>query len=188
MLSLHANTAGVRGRLATNSKYIGIYARYPYAGKMSHFPLTGSAGFDLYTENDGRQVHIKSFVPKCEIVDTLNGEIELSDGVMREYKINFPLHSDASELYVILDEDAEVKLPRKYRYETPIVYYGSSITQGGCASHPENSYQSIISRNLDCDYINLGFSGSAKGEAEMAGYISGLKMSMFVYDYALSSL
>ena len=63
------------------------------------------------------------------------------------------------------------------------MYYGSSITQGGCASRPGNSYESIVSRRLDADYINLGFSGNAKGEPEIAEYISKLDMSCFVYDY-----
>ena len=70
-----------------------------------------------------------------------------------------------------------------YRYACPVVYYGSSITQGGCASRPGNAYPAILSRMLDCDFVNLGFSGNAKGEAEMADYIAGLPMSVFVYDY-----
>ncbi|MBO4983237.1 MAG: hypothetical protein J6D23_04195, partial [Clostridia bacterium] len=65
----------------------------------------------------------------------------------------------------------------------PIVYYGHSITQGGCASRPGNSYPSIISRKLNMDFINLGFSGSARGEREMAEYIASLDMELFVYDY-----
>ena len=65
----------------------------------------------------------------------------------------------------------------------PVVYYGSSITQGGCASRPGMAYQNIISRWYNCDHINLGFSGNAKGEDAIAEYIAGLKMSVFVYDY-----
>ena len=70
-----------------------------------------------------------------------------------------------------------------YRIEKPVVYYGSSITQGGCASRPGSAYESILSRRFSCDHINLGFSGNAKGEKEMAEYISGLDMAVFVYDY-----
>jgi len=64
-----------------------------------------------------------------------------------------------------------------------VVAESSSITQGACASRPGNCYQNIITRRLDCDYINLGFSGSAKAEPEIAEYIAGLDMSLFVYDY-----
>ena len=64
-----------------------------------------------------------------------------------------------------------------------MVFYGSSITQGGCASRPGNSYESMVSAALQADHINLGFSGNAKAEEEMAQYIKSLDMSVFVYDY-----
>ena len=183
VLFLHSNTAGGRVRFATDSKYIAVYAKLPSVGRIPHFALSGSAGFDLYAEEDGEQKFIKSFIPDFEIKDTLEGEIELSRGEMREYTLNFPLYSDVSKLYIILEDSAEVRKCRSYKYEKPVVYYGSSITQGGCASRPGNSYQAVLSRRFDCNYINLGFSGNAKGEKEIAEYISGLDMSVFVYDY-----
>ena len=63
------------------------------------------------------------------------------------------------------------------------MYYGSSITQGGCASRPGMSYQAIVSRRFDYDYINLGFSGNAKAEDTIIDYIKNLDMSIFIYDY-----
>jgi hypothetical protein len=64
-----------------------------------------------------------------------------------------------------------------------MVSYGSSITQGGCASRPGNAYQAVISRRYDADFINLGFSGSAKGEEAMKNYLASLRMSCFLFDY-----
>ena len=64
-----------------------------------------------------------------------------------------------------------------------MVYYGSSITQGGCASRPGNIYQNILSRELNMDYFCMGFSGSAKVEKEIADYMAGLEMCAFVSDY-----
>lgn len=87
------------------------------------------------------------------------------------------------ELYIGLEETCKILPPTPYKISMPIVYYGSSITQGGCASRPGNSYQSFISRRLDCDFINLGFSGHAWAEDEIANYIKELPMSAFVYDY-----
>ena len=86
-------------------------------------------------------------------------------------------------MYIGLQEGATVCAPEPYAIETPIVYYGSSITQGACASRPGNAYESKISLRLNADYVNLGFSGNAKGEQEMIDYISSLAMSAFVYDY-----
>ncbi len=79
--------------------------------------------------------------------------------------------------------ESEVRAPSEYRLPLPFVTYGSSITQGGCASRPGNSNQGQLSRWLDSDYQNLGFSGSARGEPAMAEYIAGLDMSAFVLDY-----
>ncbi len=183
VFALHSNTAGGRVRFKTDSDYIAIVAKMPYVGKMPHFPLSGSAGFDLYTEIDGEEYYVKSLQPRWDVTNELKSEVTVPSPEMREYTINFPLYSDVSDLKIILSDKATVLAPRKYKIEKPVVYYGSSITQGGCASRPGNSYQAIISRDFDCDYVNLGFSGNAKGEKEMAEYIASLEMSAFVYDY-----
>lgn len=176
---LHANTAGGRVRFRTNSPYIAINTKMPFVGKMSHFALCGSSGFDLYVGG----VYKKSYVPPFDIVDGYEGTVELGSEEMREIEINFPLYSEVSELYIGLSESAEVLEPIPYRIEKPIVFYGSSITQGGCASRPGTCYQGFLSRWLDADYINLGFSGNARAEDEMTNYISGIDMSVFVCDY-----
>ena len=65
----------------------------------------------------------------------------------------------------------------------PFVTYGSSITQGGCASRSGNAYPSILSRRFSYDHINLGFSGSARAEDAIIEYLANLDMSFFIYDY-----
>lgn len=179
---LHANTAGGRVKFKTDSPYIAIHSKMPNVGKMPHFALTGSAGFDLYVGKESGK-YIGTFVPPFDINIGYEGVIRFESCEVREVTINFPLYSEVSELYVGLSEDASVFEAEEYRLKEPIVYYGSSITQGGCASRPGNSYESIISRRLNADYINLGFSGSARAEDEIAEYISELNMSVFVYDY-----
>ena len=176
---LHTHTAGGRVRFRTDSPYVAVHAKMPAVGKMPHFALTGSAGFDLYV---GRKYH-GTFVPPFGIQDGYESVVRFDNAEMRDITVNFPLYSEVAQLYIGLDKEATVSSPEPYKTEKPIVYYGSSITQGGCASRPGNSYESIISRRLDADYVNLGFSGSAKAEDEIAEYISGLSMSVFVYDY-----
>lgn len=78
---------------------------------------------------------------------------------------------------------SKIGKPTPYSIEKPIVFYGSSITQGGCASRPGNSYTHIICRWLDANMVNLGFSGNAKGEPEMAELISQIDMGALVMDY-----
>ena len=179
---LHTNTAGGRVRFKTNSPYIAIHVKMANIGKMPHFALTGSAGFDLYVK-DKKPSYIGSFIPPYDMTDGYESVIELGSRKNREIIINFPLYSDVCELYVGVSNKSTLEAPSSYKLEKPIVYYGSSITQGGCASRPGTSYQAFISHELDSDYINLGFSGNAKAENEIIEHVKGLDMSVFVYDY-----
>jgi len=181
---LYANTAGGRVRFVTDSSYVVISAEMDRICKMSHFPLTGSGGFDVYTDEGSGQAYCGSFVPPYEMRDGYESMVSIP-GKRKErlVTINFPLYSDVKKLWIGLEQNAVLKPAPDYTYEKPIVYYGSSITQGGCASRPGNAYQAILSRKLDCNYINLGFSGSARGETVMTDYIASLDMRAFVMDY-----
>ena len=181
--ALHTHTAGGRIRFVTDSPYISVLAKYSSVGKMPHFALTGSAGFDLYENTESGEVYVKTFIPQFGITDTLDSTIPLQSSALRSFTINFPLYSSLSKVYIGVKEGSRIEKADSYAIEKPIVYYGSSITQGGCASRPGLSYQSIISRALDANYVNLGFSGNAKAEEAISDYISGLDMSLLVYDY-----
>lgn len=181
---LHTNTAGGRVRFTTDSDYIAIHAEMDGVGNMSHMALSGSAGFDLYASFDTpRECYLGTFVPPNNTTEGFDSVISLGERRNKLITINFPLYSNVNKLYIGLADDAALGKAPDYTIEKPIVYYGSSITQGGCASKPGSSYQSIISRRFDCNYINLGFSGNAKGEDEMTDYIKNLDMSIFVLDY-----
>ncbi len=179
VLHFHSNTAGGRLRFITNSPYVALHINVAKVGKNPHFALTGSTGCDLYVGN----VYRGMFIPPFNTVDSYEGVLELGGDAEKEITINLPLYADITELYIGLKEDATLKEPTPYIDMKPIVYYGSSITQGACASRPGMSYSSIISRRFNCDYINLGFGGSAKAEDTIIDYINGLDMSIFVYDY-----
>lgn len=183
VLHLHSHTAGGRVRFRTDSPFVAINVKMPFVAKMAHFPIAGSAGFDAYVNYGDGEEYLKTFMPTVEMTDGYESLLPIDKEGMRDVTINFPLYSDVSELYIGLDENAEIEEPTPYIDMAPIVYYGSSITQGGCASRPGNCYQGYISRRFNCDYINLGFSGSAKAEDVMIDYIKNLDMSMFVYDY-----
>ncbi len=183
VLGLSSHTAGGRLRFKTNSTYVILKATLGEVGKMPHFALTGSVGFDLYVKTDNSQKYTATFVPAFDITNTIDGIVCFPDTSEREITINFPLYSEVKELYIGLQETAKISEPTPYKNEKPVVFYGSSITQGGCASRAGTSYQGFISRRLNLDFINLGFSGSAKAEDVMAEYIKGLDMSVFIYDY-----
>ena len=183
VLALHANTAGGRVRFKTDSPYVAVYAKMPQIGRMPHFPLTGSAGFDLYVEEDGEQQYTGTYMPPYTITDGFESVVEFPDPRMREITLHMPLYSEVSELYIGVSGKTSLDAPKPYLPYKPIVYYGSSITQGGCSSRPGLAYENVLSRRLSVDHVNLGFSGNARAEDTIAEYISRLDMSVFVYDY-----
>lgn len=182
--ALHTHTAGGRVRFVTNSSFVAVRTQQDGIGVMPHMALSGSAGFDVYTQTGSvAQRYRGTFVPPSEINGGYESVVCFEETESKTVTIYFPLYSNVSRLEIGLSEHAMLKEAPDYTIEKPIVYYGSSITQGGCASRPGSAYQSILSRRFDCNYINLGFSGAAKAEDMMTEYIQGLKMSLFVMDY-----
>ena len=186
VLGLHDNTAGGRVRFMTDSPYVAIRVTYRWLCDMPHMPLTGSSAFDMYQTDENGCNYIKTFTPPWNPQARKNGYeaiCRMKEGKMRDLTINFPLYNSVESLQIGLAEDAVIEKAPGYRLPDPVVYYGSSITQGGCASRPGNAYQGFVSRALDLDQINLGFSGSGRGEPVMADHIASLKMCAFVLDY-----
>lgn len=184
---LHAHTAGGRLRFVTDSPYVAIKVQSA-AVRYSHMPMTGTGGFDMYSEHDGHNFYEGTFIPNYNMENGYENVIDFQTKCRRVVTIFFPLFSEVNCLYIGLQNGAVLEAAPEYRMETPVVFYGSSITQGGCASRPGNTYQAILSRRFDFDYVNLGFTGGAHGEELMAEYISGLTMSMFVLDYDHNAL
>lgn len=182
VLQLSAHTAGCRVRFKTNSPYVALHVELSELYPMDHMALTGIYGFDLYIKAEGEYLYRGTFRPSVKRERVYEGRVLLPGG-MQEVTIHFPLYNGVDRLFVGVKEGSEVLSSAPYAHEKPVVYYGSSITQGGCASRPGNAYPAMISRMLDCDHINLGFSGSCKAEEAMARFIAALPMSVFVYDY-----
>lgn len=187
------NTSGGRLRFCTDSPYLALVVQLNGVVHMMHMPRTGNSGFDLYTGSRGThapdQRFVRNFAPtepvkesgvcynSCHFFD------DAGETISREVTLYFPLYNGVQKLLVGLKKGSSVWAPASYRVELPVLFYGSSITQGGCASRPGNNYICHLSRWLDCNFICLGFSGSAKGEESIARHISSLDLSAFVLDY-----
>ncbi|MBR2908292.1 MAG: SGNH/GDSL hydrolase family protein [Clostridia bacterium] len=182
---LARHTAGGRVRFSTDSPYVVLKAVMPSITHFSHMPLTGTSGFDIYIDSpDGTEsLYHRTFVPPHGMTDGYESMIEFYEPGIHYVTIHLPLYNTLSELYIGVKEGSTLGAGAPYRPLAPIVYYGSSITQGGCASRPGNGFTNMVSRALNIDHVNLGFSGSGKGEETMVDYLASLEMSAFVSDY-----
>lgn len=186
--SLAYNTAGGRVRFRTDSPFVGVKVKLISSFNMRHMPLSGSSGCDIYVGRGSETRHI------CMACPVATDEAEYEDGAfvepapgiperkMRDITVTLPLYNGITEICIGIDKDSSFLPPTPYTHGR-VVFYGSSITQGGCATRSGTSYDGFLSRWLDCDVYNLGFSGSARGEKETAEFIVSLKPDVFVMDY-----
>lgn len=176
--------AGMRITFSTDAERIRLSARIRDENRMPHMPFTGTASFSLTEDKGGVSAFIGNFIPSWEGGDsTCRGELPLKGGKMRQYVLHLPLYSGVDSLFIALSAGSKLEKYEKYKGAPHILYYGSSITQGGCASRADNSYQQLVSEWTGCDYTNLGFSGNAKAEDAMIGYLKDFPCDCFVCDY-----
>lgn len=174
--------SGARVRFRTDSRFLRLEAVMEEdAGKL-FIDRGGISGFDMYCSENGRMSFCKLFLPEPQ-EGTIKGEYVFQRPAMKDVLIHFPLFAGIHSLRLGLEPGAEILKSEPYGLDSPLVLYGSSITQGAHASRPGNSYPLLLSRWLNLDIRNLGFSGAARGEQIMADYIAGLQMCGFVLDY-----
>ena len=191
---LHTNTAGARVRFATDSSFIAVGAYYPpmefYSKGAAALSGPGAFCFDLYA--DGR--HVRVLEPDCLSADENQAFFDIKNGhyealanfggkKMREITLFFPSFVNVEDVYIGLEDGSVLTAASPYNNKKPVVIYGSSITQGACASRAGNTYPAILSRRHGFDFINLGFAGSALAEDVIIDYLCTLDASMLVFDY-----
>lgn len=181
---LSRHSAGLCVRFETDAPT--IKARWTLTSDrldMPHMPATGVSGLDLYARVGDRWQWLGYGRPEQAPTntDTLASGIE---GGPREYLLYLPLYNGVSSVELGIPEGASLSkaTPRPEATSKPIVFYGTSITQGGCASRPGMVHTAILGRRLDRPVINLGFSGNGRMEAEVAGLLAELDPAAYVID------
>jgi len=180
------NLAGACVRFSTDADSAAVLWELTTGENMAHFAPSGKSGMELFEENEQGTQHVATLIPVLEdggLCRTKQSRFVKLPGGMRSYVLYLPLYNGLKTLVMGLPPEAQLLEGRTPRVERPIVFYGSSVTQGACASKAGSCYTTLLARRLDAAQINLGFSGSARGEVEMAHYIASLNMSLFVYDY-----
>ncbi|MEM7370884.1 MAG: SGNH/GDSL hydrolase family protein [Bacteroidota bacterium] len=147
---------------------------------MSHMPATGVSGLDLYGQDAQGMMRWVSVVRP----DKQEMETHLAKGLApgrRIYSLYLPLYNgvESLEIGVLKGESFEAILPRQ---ERPMLFYGTSILHGACASRPGMAFPAILGRRLGRPTINLGFSGNGRMEAEVGALLAELDPSVFVID------
>lgn len=184
--ALSQRTSGGRVRFKTDSPYVAIYCKAPAFGAMPHMPITGSHGFAVYCNGAyaGKVTpSVNEVVAPSKEKISFGGVVKLCANGWKDIEVYMPLYGGVCELLIGVKEGTNVDAPREYKYKKPIVMYGSSITQGGCASRPGNDYAMRLSRMLDAEVLNLGFSGNGNAEPVMLNYLASLDASAYVFDY-----
>ncbi|MDC1217101.1 SGNH/GDSL hydrolase family protein [Flavobacteriaceae bacterium] len=176
---LSKSSAGMSIRFISNSNVISVKWTILNDLKMNHMPDTGIKGIDLYFKNKDKWQYINTGRP-----EGIKNESILIDNMtekMREFKIFLPLYDGIVNIEVGIDSESIIKKPLKKNKKT-IIFYGTSITQGGCASRPGMAHTNIISRKLDFDCVNFGFSGNGIMEQPIAKLISESKPLFYVIE------
>jgi len=174
--------SGGRLRFRTDSIAVALLAKTEFP-EMGHIPLTGSAGFDLYVDGSYAGTALCSREGPMRYPHHEEPWRTGRERRMREVSIYLPTYSPATVDEVVLDNGARVEPPAPYRIPRPVVYYGSSITQGGCASNPGGAYPALLERRLGADFVNLGFSGNGLGDFPVAEAMAEISASCIVLDY-----
>jgi hypothetical protein len=175
---LSKQPSGGRLRFCTDTTQLGLTLDYGRIEQMKNMCRIGHMGVDAYVDGRFWNCICPEQEGKMEGMFFKNAEKQL-----KQITIYLPLYHDIEIKNIILDDDAKIMSPSPFRLREPVVFYGTSITQGGCASRAGLSYQAILCRELNLDFINLGFSGSGKGEAVMAGEIAKIDAACYILDY-----
>ena len=175
---LSENSAGVNVSFICDTSELIVKWNIKNNLSMHHMADTGIKGLDLYQKKNNNWHYISTGLPNNK-----NNEQVLFKGLskkLREYRLHLPLYDTVTNIQFGLDKTSRlISIENKKK---PIIFYGTSITQGGCASRPGLAYTNIISRELNNECINLGFSGNGHLEKSIGKIISKIDAKIYVIE------
>ena len=181
--SMKHHTSGMLFRFRTDSRKL-TFKWVPYSSNlaMDHMPSTGVSGIDVYrfdAEKD-RWFYVKT----GRIWSKKGGSLSIPWTPGTPCIVNLPLYNGVKSFELGIDPGAKVEAlgPRKSGVDRPVVFYGTSITHGGCCSRPGLGFVNWVGRDLDVPVVGLGFSGSGHMEFEMSEHLARIDASCYVLD------
>lgn len=182
--SLAQSPTGARVRFRSDTRVLSIRLEYPSAPNMANMHAFGQTGVDLYSDG----TYLTTVVADAEarhgkVYEKVLFDFSKQPRVERELTLYLPPYKPVKVLGVGVDPGARVAPARPFALPKPVVFYGTSITQGGCASRPGLNYEAMLGRQLNIDFVNLGFSGNGLGEPEVARAVAEIDAACFVLDF-----
>jgi len=183
--NLSKHSAGLKIRFRSNASEIKV--RYGVKGNMAmpHMPATAVSGVDLYAkDSDGKWIWCRGRYSFGDTITYNFNEITPNDNyhkLGREYHLYLPLYNSVEWMEIGL-EKAVLFEPIPVRKEKPVIVYGTSIAQGGCASRPGMAWTAILERNMDHPMINLAFSGNGRLESEAIDLLNEIDPKIYIID------
>ena len=172
------NSAGVSITFQTNSPKIKLQWKIKLDFKMNHMANTGIKGLDLYQYENDSWYYSSTAIP----ISKSNNQIifENKKNKLRKFRLHLPLYDTLTDLKIGINADCEF-LNSQINLKK-IVFYGTSITQGGCASRPGLAHTNIISRKTNYNCINFGFDGNGHLETSVGLILSKIKANFYLID------
>ena len=177
------HTAGMQFRFATDSRTL-VFKWVPYSASLQtdNMAATGASGIDIYRfdSESCRWLYVKT----GRISSSAGGSLSLDWTPGTPCLVNLPLYNGIREFSLGIEPEATVtRLPlHRNGSVKPVVFYGSSATQGIGASRPGMAFVNIVGRMLDVPVVNLGFSGGCLMELEMSDHLAAIDASCYVLD------
>ena len=181
--NLAKSPSGGRIRFRTNATALAIRLEYPASPSMLNMEAYGQTGVDLYVGNTYWNTALADKDAKPgKIYEHVYFNFGNAPRVERDITLYLPLYMGVKVLAIGVDSNAVIKPPRTFALPKPVVYYGTSITQGCCASRSGMSYEAIVGRRLNIDFVNLGFSGAGFYEPALARAVASIDAACYVLD------
>lgn len=182
--SLSRHAAGIYVSFQTRATVLDVrWSLISSTLSLPHMPATGVSGLDLYRQDERRRWTFLTNLQPTGVQNESRIALPPSAGRTPAFRLYLPLYNGVSSVQLMADNGLSIEaLEASESKHAPIVVYGTSIAQGGCASRPGNAWPSMTGRDLNRTVINLGFSGNGRMEPEVVDLIAELEPACFVLD------
>ena len=176
--ALAAHPSGAYISFYTDSPSISVRVKNLSAAYMAHMSACGQNGLDLYTLVNNELVFLGTTkVNKAEFELTI---IKNMDRSLRYFRLYLPIYNELIKLEIGFEKDSMIKKANDYKNKN-IIWYGTSISQGGCATRGAMSQSAILERLLnEYEIYNFGFSGNAHLDIEVAQLLAEIKNVKYI--------